>query len=544
MKNRRAACLRLAGLAAAGFLTLSGTTPAGAQELTWADCGDDAAHADAECAHIVLPLQHDDPAAGTINVALGRILSAAPMSATRTQFWYLPGGPGDSGVETLGRLHAIFGELGVDIYSLDHRGVRGTALLRCPEQEAEDSEEGRELSTEEWPACIEWLGANRPDLDYLTATASARDVSAAINATRGPGDRVIIFGASYGTYWANRYLTLFPDQPDGVILDGIVPADWTFAEFDDSLDQVGRSLLNRCVRDAECAGHLGPDPISLAQELPDRFDAGHCPDISGEVDGRTLRLVLGNMLMSGPEVWPYIPAMVYRMDRCKIRDLEAAGSLFETLFDSGEVGEPESHSPVLQRHVSMSELWPTSAPRAEQFEAAIGRSTMTTAVSASFATTYDDWPRYPRPESAGLIATYSGPMLLLHGGLDPTMPVDRLSGLVEHFSGPGQEFVLFPDSGHVTLNENECARSMYESFIKAPGEPVDRTCMAAVAGIAFAAPDTDEPLFGTDDFWGESATTMEIGVIILNLLIAAAMAGTVLWVARWMRRRRSAGAAE
>ena len=181
-----------------------------------------------------------------------------------------------------------------------------------------------------------------------------------------------------------------------MILDGIVPADWTFAEFDESLDGAGRRLLERCVRSSECAGHLGPDPIALAEALPGKFDSGHCPDLSNEIDGAMLRLVFGNMMMGGPDVWPYIPAMIYRMDRCKIRDLEAAGALFETLFESEDAGEPESHSPVLQRHVAMSELWPESGGSPAGFEAALTRTTMTTGVSASFAKTYADWPRYPQ----------------------------------------------------------------------------------------------------------------------------------------------------
>jgi len=250
-----------------------------------------------------------------------------------------------------------------------------------------------------------------------------------------------------------------------------------------------------------------------------------------------LRLVLGNMLMGGPDVWPYIPAMIYRMDRCKIRDLEAAGALFETLFESEDSGEPESHSPVLQRHVSMSELWPEDGPSPAGFEAALTRTTMTTSVSASFAKTYADWPRYPRDELDGVTADYSGPMLMLHGGLDPTMPVERLAEMIDHFDGPGQEFVFFPDSGHVTVSDNSCSQAMYASFIANPGDPVDRSCVDSASAFDLGAPETDAPLFGTDDFWGESATTMEIGVIILNILLAAAMAGLVVWTARFMRRR-------
>ena len=78
---------------------------------------------------------------------------------------------------------------------------------------------------------------------------------------------------------------------------------------------------------------------------------------------------------------------------------------------------------------------------------------------------------------------------------------------------------------------------MYASFIANPGEPVDRSCIDSAAAFDLGAPETDEPLFGTEDFWGESATTMEIIVIIINVLLAAAMAGLVVWTSRLIRRR-------
>ena len=51
------------------------------------------------------------------------------------------------------------------------------------------------------------------------------------------------------------------------------------------------------------------------------------------------------------------------------------------------------------------------------------------------------------------------------------------------------------------------------------------------------APDADETLFDTADFWGDEITALEIGVIALNFLVAAGLAATVFWVGRFIRRR-------
>ena len=89
-------------------------------ELAWNPCPE-APHEAAECGSVPQPLDHSAPDDRTVYVAVGRIASLEP-SRPRTQFWYLPGGPGDSGIEALGRLHALFGDLGVDLYTLDPRG--------------------------------------------------------------------------------------------------------------------------------------------------------------------------------------------------------------------------------------------------------------------------------------------------------------------------------------------------------------------------------------------------------------------------------------
>ena len=137
----------LAAAARIGFLAVSFLVTAPAlraqeqQPVAWGPCARDSPHEDAECATVTLLLAHDLPDGDTIGVAAGRIMSAQTGAGARTQIWYVPGGPGDSGIETLGRLHAVFGDLGVDIYTLDPRGVGGTAVLRCPEQEAVGSDE-------------------------------------------------------------------------------------------------------------------------------------------------------------------------------------------------------------------------------------------------------------------------------------------------------------------------------------------------------------------------------------------------------------------
>lgn len=487
----------------------------------------------AECATVQMPLSHDAPDERTTPVRVMRLLSE--QTGARRQLWFLDGGPGDSGLASLTRVVALLEDSGVDFYTLDHRGVGNSALLECPDEQAADSAEGREITALEWPACIAYLRTRRTDLDWLTTTESAHDLGALIDATSEPHDQVILFGASYGTYWANTYLRSHREQVDGVILDGVVPADWTFAEFDADLLLTAERLMARCAEFDACAAHLGPDPVATARTLPQKFDEGHCADLG--IDSSTVRLLLGNMLMGGEEIWPYIPPMIHRLDQCRLRDMIAIGTLFERLFESGAAGqEPESHSPVLQRHVALSEMWPDPPPSAEQLEAAAA-GPMTTAVSIHFAATYEAWPRYPRSAGHGQTADYDGPMLMLHGELDPTLPPERLGPLRARFSADNQTFALIPDAGHVVISDSLCAQSLYTAFLADPTRDLDLSCIGTDPRLDLdELPETTESLFGTNDLWGDHYSSIELAIGAAVFAVIAAL----LLTGRWLWRRRTA----
>jgi pimeloyl-ACP methyl ester carboxylesterase len=527
--------------AVAAVLAQAGSPPTAVSEVAWQPCSlsDTDTERTAECAMVQMPLDHDGDSVdnGTIGIAVKRILSSNTAPA-RTHLWFLDGGPGDSGIHSLPKVHSLLGDAGVDIYTLDHRGVGQSAKLGCPDQEAADSPGAAEVLQEEWGGCTEYLLGARPDLPYLTTTQAAKDVAALIAATSRPQDRTIVFGASYGTYWAQRYLEVFPEQADAVILDGLVPPGWTFAGFDANIDVTARRVMAACADMPECMQQLGPDPVAVLAELPDRIDGGHCPDL--QIDGATIRLLFGNMLMAGQDIWPFIPPMVQRLNQCRLRDLLAIGELFEQLFEErGAATEDPSHSPVLQRHVALSELWPDPAPDPEELETALQGMLMTTAVSAHFARTWEDWPRYPRPADLAP-SSYDGPALLLHGELDPTMPYELLPPLTDQFNTPGQQFVLVPGVGHVTLGKSDCANDIYKQFLANPGGELDTSCVATLVSEPLVMPADAPLLFGTDDLWGERMSDLEIMLYLAAAAVLLLIVGAV-WF--WRRRRRAARAA-
>jgi pimeloyl-ACP methyl ester carboxylesterase len=101
--------------------------------------------------------------------------------------------------------------------------VGESTRVGCPDQESTTSEGGVGITASEWPACLEAVERSWGNkLSHFTTTADARDLKRFIELTRAPGQKVFVYGASYGTTRALRLLQVDPAGVDGVILDSVV----------------------------------------------------------------------------------------------------------------------------------------------------------------------------------------------------------------------------------------------------------------------------------------------------------------------------------
>ncbi|MBU1069229.1 lysophospholipase [Myxococcota bacterium] len=134
----------------------------------------------------------------------------------------------------------------------------------------------------------------------FNTTQAARDLAAVIDRTRENGVPVIVYGVSYGTYWALRYLRLYPTHSDGVILDSIcAPGHCTLDEYDRNFDENGMMVMDACLSDATCGAKLSTidaDPWTAVGNVFAKMDAGTLCD--GEypfLDRPLVRQVLAMM---------------------------------------------------------------------------------------------------------------------------------------------------------------------------------------------------------------------------------------------------------
>lgn len=486
---------------------------AGSVAVTWTPCPlhSEGKGPEAACARIPVPLDPQAPSGKTIDFFVKRFRPKGGKGLRA--LWMLQGGPGASGYvfENIAEQMATrFPD--VDYYIPDHRGTGQSVRLGCPPEEAADSPEGLTITEAEWATCLPRLRAEHgDDLRFFGTTQAASDLGLAIARTRPEGQPTFVLGVSYGTSWAHRYLQLFPGQATGVVLDSIAPPGASLARQDADSDEAAKDFFDACKKDAFCSGKLGPDPWSKVQALFAKLKTGHCakagfPDFPAHV---LFRRTFAALLMD-PTLRTYIPAVVYRADRCEARDEKALEHF------AGAVTQESPESEMLKQwgwgltyNIIFSEMWEQPPPSVAELAAIREGAVASRDITEVMGNLFPSWPRFTPDPSARELATSSTPMLLLQGGLDPATLLRKARPVGEHFRGPHQTWVEVPTASHTVFGSSttregrSCGTKMIMSFLENPTAPVDTSCVADVVPLDFTNPRTSwtTALFGTTDAW-------------------------------------------
>ena len=502
---------------------------AGAPEIAWKPCPllTEGAGEEAECAVVEVPRDWDEPAGETIELFVKRIPGSGPKTR---QVWLLSGGPGQSSASFEAMVAAPLRALSPasDIYLVDHRGVGRSTRLGCPDHEVPAVDM---IDPAEWPACIEHLEATWGDgLADFNTTAAARDVGALISWTRDPQQDVHVYGVSYGTYWAQRYMQLFPEQPTSVTLDSLCQAGLcSLDQFDPWVDRVGRKFMEACGADDFCAGKLGGDPLAAMGAFLDGLDDGTCAGLTAAGIDRTAAKQLFGAFLAALETRPLIPALVYRGNRCEADDVAVFLNLLATLTAPPDPASapPDAllSSQVLGNHIAISEMMKSEVPPlADALERQAQAYFWGGDVAAEYAL-YEQWPRYPHDAYVGEYPAVAFPMLMMNGTLDPQTPIEFADEIVPHYTQSHQTFVAVPDAPHalvirtptVAAPHTPCGLSMFAAFVEDPLAPVDTSCLADIVPLDFHGdPTTAAALLGTADAWenGAPLTSPGPGVVV------------------------------
>jgi pimeloyl-ACP methyl ester carboxylesterase len=221
----------------------SGYQPAA---INWGACENPTlAYYGAECGFVIVPLEYENPAGTTIQLAVSRLKHSVPDDQYQGIMLVNPGGPGGSGL--IYSIFSLFVPNGAgaayDWIGFDPRGVGSSVpSLSC---------DGNYFSNPRpqyipYTASLEktWLdrskgyaqacaAAGGDLLNHLKTTDSVQDMDS-IRAALGE-QQLNFYGFSYGTYLGQVYSTLYPDKVRRMVFDGVV--DPTRVWYRANLDQ-------------------------------------------------------------------------------------------------------------------------------------------------------------------------------------------------------------------------------------------------------------------------------------------------------------------
>jgi pimeloyl-ACP methyl ester carboxylesterase len=457
---------------------------------------------DAECADVQMPLDWTDLDGPTIDVFVKR---AGAVDSGARQIWLLQGGPGGAGngMEGFGG-----GLVGADpqlaVYIPDHRGTGRSDRVGCPVQEAAGSPGGLEILDSEWPDCIAALESTYGDyLKHFRTTYAAVDVGWLARELRG-SQALHVFGGSYGTYWAHRYLQLFSEDADAVSMLGVAAPGFDFTKYDERFNDQAEAFLAVCQADATCNAKVGPDPIAHAYATLDLLEGGHCA--AAGLGRPELTRYFAALLAYQYDRRVLIPATLYRLERCDPADvtaLQTAASQLTNPFD-GLLNDP-LFSVSLGNHISLSEMWKQPAPTEAEAQAVVDGAIVSLGSTLRRTKIVDAWPLYTPDQYVDEFAETTTPMLMLEGELDPNSPPVQADIMETMFTDPLQRYVILPWGNHSmaspTNGGGDCAMSMLLAFIASPTDLIP-DCRGQIRPVDFVTAGGAAPsFFGTADLW-------------------------------------------
>lgn len=268
------------------------------QEPDWRNCGD------AECARIQVPLDYQDPSAGTTDLALTKVPATGESIGV---LFVNPGGPGGSAFDYARAADYIVSPAireSFDIVGVDPRGVGKSDPIEClsdseldeifaSDGTPDDSVEERKLIADS-AYVAQACARNASEVwRHMDTVSTARDMDIVRVVLRQPVLNYL--GKSYGSAIGAAYAELFPEWVGRMVLDGAFPLDLSQQEISYrqalAFEAAVEHFAADCVESGECP--FAGDSMQVATGLREflrSLDAGPLPTS----DGRALTQSLGS----------------------------------------------------------------------------------------------------------------------------------------------------------------------------------------------------------------------------------------------------------
>lgn len=169
------------------------------------------------CATVDVPVDRDDPTAGTIPIRVIGIPHRDQSAPEQTPFFATPGGPGAPGLENyaMWKLPALIDDHH-DVVVMDPRGTGASDAINCPD--LQDGTNSRAELQTAVAACGAQLGAMSDRYGSANRAMDVDDVRQLMGY-----DTIIYHGQSYASTDVQAYAARFADHLAAVILDSGQP---------------------------------------------------------------------------------------------------------------------------------------------------------------------------------------------------------------------------------------------------------------------------------------------------------------------------------
>lgn len=462
------------------------------QDVDWQGCG-----AGAECAIVAAPLDWSDAGAGSIDLALSRVL--APAASRLGSILVNPGGPGGSGYDfVLGSAtYATTDTLRerYDIVGWDPRGVGASSRVECLDDAAKDEllfgTWENDYDTEAWvaelavaeaafvEACVLNTG---PLLEFVDSQSTAADMDL-IRALLGE-EQLNYLGFSYGTMFGAMYAELFPERVGRFVLDGALDPtlgglEWLSVQMA-GFDSAMLAYLDVCVAGPDCPFIGTVDDAAMQfQSVMDTVDDVALRSGDGRtLDSATLGTAIAQALYSESS-WPSLTAMLTNL---AAGEADAAFQ-FADLYYGRSGGTYASNSfEVYTATLCLDGDYATVAGTTQEGIAQIAEAAPL--LGSEFS--YDDyahldvacslWPYPPKQRPASFDAEGANPIIVIGTTNDPATPYVWAQALAEQLSSG--TLVTFDGEGHTAYpGAGPCIQATVDAyFVDGTVPAVDPDC--------------------------------------------------------------------
>ncbi|MFI6501219.1 alpha/beta fold hydrolase [Nonomuraea typhae] len=410
----------------------------------------------AECASVKAPLDWERPAGPQIEIAVAR--RKAPKSEGTVV--YLPGGPGQSGVETL-KAGKEFGglEKRYDIVSLDPRGVGESSPLTCPSDQVMAVDPQRVPTSDARLAALKESSARLaaecrkltgPVFDHLDSASAAKDLDLVRQAIGA--DKVTVYSHSYGTLPAQEYAARFGSRLRGAVLDGVMDHSIDRRTFTVSaakaLEESFGQFTQWCAKDKECAV---ADPAAAFQRVLAKAERGK---LGKDEAGRpwtpyTVTATIDAMLFTPS--WPAAGMFLNALDK---------GEPWKTDADDTMPKRLNYADPILCQDYSMA-YRDAAEVKADLAAAAAVAPTMRYSPNALKAVlACQGWPAPVKNPQRPAVSKAAAPLLLLQSRYDNATPLAWAENVARQL-GDRARLTVLPDWTHAMKLYNQGCQASY-----------------------------------------------------------------------------------